>query len=157
MKKINKDEFIEIMSSIKKEYPNVVDVSNADEVFSTFAGRSRYLTSDQFISCLDKLEKGFKSAPQTAQVAQQQAEHLASYLMGKRNDPWEYTNRGMMSYVGQARAVLQSPQIGILKGVPVFSLWRGAYASKLLTWRARTLVVWDWFKAFLFGRDISRM
>jgi NADH dehydrogenase FAD-containing subunit len=42
-------------------------------------------------------------------------------------------------------------------GYPVYNVWRGAYASKLLPMRARTLVVWDWVKAALFGRDISRM
>jgi NADH:ubiquinone reductase (non-electrogenic) len=155
--KLNKDEFVEIMNKIKQSYPSVVDLSNIDDVFLTFSNRSYYMHVDQFISCLSKLEKSFKAAPQTAQVAQQQAEYLAEYLVGKTNNAWEYTNRGMMSYVGEARAVLQSPQIGILKGMPVFSLWRGAYASKLLTARARTLVIWDWAKAFFFGRDISRM
>lgn len=155
--KLNKDEFVDIMKQIKQLHPNAVDISNVDEVFYSFADRSYYMKKDQFISCMDRLEKSFKSAPQTAQVAQQQAEYLADYLVGKTDTAWEYTNRGMMSYVGQARAVLQSPQIGVLKGMPVFSLWRGAYASKLLTARSRTLVIWDWLKAFWFGRDISRM
>lgn len=154
---INKDEFIEILSHIKSIHPNVVDISNADSFFMEHSDRSNVMTKDQFIKCLDKLEKSFKAAPQTAQVAQQQAEHLSAYLMGDTKEPWTYTNRGMMSYVGEARAVMQSPQIGILKGVPVFSLWRGAYASKLLSNRSRILVLADWLKELVFGRDISRM
>lgn len=155
--KLNRDDFVEILEHIKCKYPNVVDVSNADDLFSSVTNRSYHMTQDQFISCLGRLEKSFKAAPQTAQVAQQQAEHLAQYLMGETKEPWEYTNRGMMSYVGQARAVLQSPQLGVMKGMPVFSLWRGAYASKLLTMRSRVLVVVDWVKEVVFGRDISRM
>ena len=154
---INKDEFIEILSHIKSIHPNVVDISNADSFFMEHSDRSNVMSKDQFIKCLDKLEKSFKAAPQTAQVAQQQAEHLSAYLMGDTKEPWTYTNRGMMSYVGEARAVMQSPQIGILKGVPVFSLWRGAYASKLLSNRSRILVLADWLKELVFGRDISRM
>ena len=155
--RLNKDDFVTVMEHIKRMHPNSVDISNIDDLFASVTDRSYHMSRDQFIAALDKLEKSFKAAPQTAQVAQQQAEHLAKYLMGKTSDPWEYTNRGMMSYVGEARAVLQSPQIGVLKGMPVFSLWRGAYASKLLTVRSRTLVVLDWAKAFFFGRDISRM
>ena len=154
---INKDEFIEILSHIKSIHPNVVDISNADSFFMEHSDRSNVMSKDQFIKCLDKLEKSFKAAPHTAQVAQQQAEHLSAYLMGDTKEPWTYTNRGMMSYVGEARAVMQSPQIGILKGVPVFSLWRGAYASKLLSNRSRILVLADWLKELVFGRDISRM
>ena len=155
--KLNRDDFVEILEHIKSMHPNVVDVSNADDLFASVTNRSYHMTKDQFITCLDRLEKSFKAAPQTAQVAQQQAEHLAQYLMGETKEPWEYTNRGMMSYVGEARAVLQSPQLGVLKGMPVFSLWRGAYASKLLTMRSRVLVVVDWVKEVVFGRDISRM
>lgn len=151
------DDFISILENIKKEYPNVVDISNAESLFFNHVGRARHMTKEQFINCLSALEKSFKAAPQSAQVAQQQAEHLAQVLAGNCTEPWTYTNRGMMSYVGQAKAVLQSPQLGVLKGYPVYNVWRGAYASKLLTMRARTLVVWDWFKAALFGRDISRM
>ena len=155
--KLGKADFIEILQHVQQLHPNVVDVSNADALFEAAAGRSQHMTKDQFIACLGTLEKSFKAAPQTAQVAQQQAEHLAAYLMGDTKDAWQYTNRGMMSYVGSARAVLQSPQIGVLKGMPVFSLWRGAYASKLLTARSRVLVVVDWIKEWVFGRDISRM
>ena len=155
--KLNREDFVEILQHVKSLYPNVVDISNADDLFSSVTDRSYHMTKDQFIKCLDRLEKSFKAAPQTAQVAQQQAEHLAKYLCGETSDPWEYTNRGMMSYVGEARAVLQSPQIGIMKGLPVFSLWRGAYASKLLTMRSRVLVIVDWMKELVFGRDISRM
>ena len=155
--KLNKDDFVEILEHIKTLYPNVVDVSNADDLFASVTDRAYHMSKDQFIACLDRLEKSFRAAPQTAQVAQQQAEHLAEYLMGATNEPWEYNNRGMMSYVGEARAVLQSPQLGVMKGMPVFSLWRGAYASKLLTMRSRVLVVVDWMKEIVFGRDISRM
>jgi NADH:ubiquinone reductase (non-electrogenic) len=154
---LNRDDFVEILEHIKSLHPNCVDVSNADDLFALVTDRSYNMSKDQFIKCLDRLEKSFKSAPQSAQVAQQQAEYLAKYLMNETNEPWAYTNRGMMSYVGEARAVLQSPQLGVLKGMPVFSLWRGAYASKLMTMRSRVLVVIDWMKEIVFGRDISRM
>ena len=155
--KLNKDDFVEILEHVRTLHPNVVDLSNVDDLFASVADRSYHISKDQFIACLDRLEKSFRAAPQTAQVAQQQAEHLARYITGATKDPWEYNNRGMMSYVGEARAVLQSPQLGVMKGMPVFSLWRGAYASKLLTMRSRVLVVVDWMKEIVFGRDISRM
>lgn len=43
-----------------------------------------------------------------------------------------------------------------MKGTMAWLLWRGAYLSKLGSWRNRLQVPVDWMKTILFGRDSSR-
>ncbi|KAF4657330.1 hypothetical protein FOZ61_006351 [Perkinsus olseni] len=84
-------------------------------------------------------------------------EWLAEYLSGRTTTPFERNDKGMMSYVGGSRAVVQSPLAGNITGVSTFALWRGVYASKMVSWRCRHLVIWDWIKAHMYGRDLSKI
>lgn len=120
------------------------------------------MSEAQFQAVLDRIERGFKSAPATAQVASQQAQYLAKVLgVPETRDacgPWVRRDLGMMSYVGDSRAVMQSQFApSHFKGWFAFAVWRGAYTSKLVSTRSRFLVMFDWIKARIFGRDISRM
>ena len=42
------------------------------------------------------------------------------------------------------------------KGFATWIFWRSAYLTKLISLKNKMLVVFDWFKTFVFGRDISR-
>ena len=41
-------------------------------------------------------------------------------------------------------------------GTLTYVFWRSAYISMCFSWRNRTLVIVDWMKSKIFGRDVSR-
>ena len=71
--------------------------------------------------------------------------------------PFQYNHLGSFAYVGDHRAVLEMPIVGSLMGWSTMWLWKGIYASEAVSLRMRTLVVFDWTKKFIFGRDTSRI
>ncbi len=97
--------------------------------------------------------------PATAQVAQQEGEYLAKLLnrraRGRALCEFRYRHMGMLAYIGDRRALADSR---LVKGHGYFTwlFWRSAYLTKLVSWKNKTLVLFDWFKTSLFGRDISR-
>lgn len=97
--------------------------------------------------------------PQTAQVAQQQGKHLANTLnaeiLGKPAKPFEYKHMGMMAYIGQRKALAEMKTVKG-KGFSTFVFWRSAYLTKLMSWKNKILVIFDWIRTFMFGRDISQ-
>lgn len=76
--------------------------------------------------------------------------------------PFLYQHLGSMASVGQWRGVFDSPggentQDGNkVKGVLAFFLWRAAYWTKQVSIVNKILIPMYWFKAMIFGRDISR-
>lgn len=111
------------------------------------------------------LETG--ALPATAQVANQQAKWLAKRLnSGTPPSTWtedfSFRNLGVMTYLGDAKAVIQGPHtdqrrqaLGI-KGWIAYLLWRGAYLTMTLSWRNKFLIPLHWLAVRLFGRDVSR-
>lgn len=97
--------------------------------------------------------------PPTAQVAQQQGTHLAKVLNkaldGKEVPPFQYKHRGMMAYVGHRKALVDTKSVQG-KGFGTYLFWRSAYLTKLMSWKNKTLVLSDWIRTFIFGRDISQ-
>jgi NADH:ubiquinone reductase (non-electrogenic) len=97
--------------------------------------------------------------PATAQVAQQQGKYLAKALTnrarGKTVEPFRYRHLGMLAYVGGNRA-LADFQSYKGRGWTTWLLWRSAYLSKIVSVKNKVLVLFDWVKAQIFGRDISQ-
>ena len=97
--------------------------------------------------------------PPTAQVAQQQGTHLAKVLNKALDEtevgPFQYKHRGMMAYVGKRKALVDTKNVQG-KGFTTWLFWRSAYLTKLMSWKNKMLVVMDWVRTFLFGRDISQ-
>lgn len=99
--------------------------------------------------------------PQTAQVAQQEGYYLSCLfrklqkgeLMERLNN-FKFKQLGIMSYIGGYQAIVE---IGTTKGrgYGAWLFWRSAYFTRLLSIRNKILVPMYWFKAFIFGRDIS--
>ncbi|TPX33233.1 hypothetical protein SmJEL517_g03809 [Synchytrium microbalum] len=116
----------------------------------------------------------------TAQVASRQGEYLAYEFKqmarqenerqrlvseGKLSDskkvslsiePFENVTFGTLAYIGSGQAIADLPGGVALGGALTFYFWRSAYMSNLFSWRNRALVAFDWTKATLFGRDVSR-
>jgi NADH:ubiquinone reductase (non-electrogenic) len=99
--------------------------------------------------------------PQTAQCAQQEGVYLGkAFNLISKGTPkevikkFEYSSYGMMSYIGGYNAIVDVSGSRI-KGHTAWLFWRSAYLTKLLSIRNKILVPMYWFKAFVFGRDIS--
>jgi NADH dehydrogenase FAD-containing subunit len=99
-----------------------------------------------------------KEYPTTAQVAQQQGKYLGKALnewaRGVAPKPFWYLHQGMLAYIGNNKALAETPAGG-LRGWMAWLMWRSVYLTKLVSLRNKVLVVFDWCKARLFGRDLS--
>jgi NADH:ubiquinone reductase (non-electrogenic) len=94
--------------------------------------------------------------PATAQVAQQQGVYLSKlFNAGVKNyKPFKFKNFGMLAYIGDHKALADLPQFKGT-GFKTFVFWRSAYLTKLVSFKNKLLVIFDWTKTFLFGRDVS--
>jgi NADH:ubiquinone reductase (non-electrogenic) len=97
--------------------------------------------------------------PVTSQVAQQEGKYLARLLnnsaVGKSYKRFRYRHYGMLAYIGSNRALADLATLKG-KGFTTWLFWRSTYLTKLLSWKNKILVVFDWCKTLIFGRDISR-
>lgn len=97
--------------------------------------------------------------PATSQVAQQQGKYLAKALVQRARNkpvkPFQYHHLGMLAYIGSNRA-LADLQNFKGRGWSTWLFWRSAYLSRIVSLRNKVLVLFDWAKAQVFGRDISQ-
>lgn len=123
-----------------------------DSHFSVDEERSIFAIGDCATRLGDEL-------PATAQVAQQEGEYLAKLLNaranGKPEKEFKYRHMGMLAYIGDRRALVDT---NYMKGYgfATWIFWRSAYLTKLVSFKNKVLVLFDWMKAWVFGRDISR-
>lgn len=97
------------------------------------------------------------SYPATAQVAAQKASWLSKRLNkgDLQTTEFKYKDLGVMAYIGNRNAILQSGG-GNISGWVAWFIWRGVYLSKSMSWRNRILIPIYWTINWVFGRDISR-
>ena len=73
--------------------------------------------------------------------------------------PFQYLDLGILTYVGDSKALAQL-KVGnqTIKGAGrlAFGLWRSVYLAKQVSLRNRLLILGDWVRTRLFGRDITR-
>jgi NADH:ubiquinone reductase (non-electrogenic) len=97
--------------------------------------------------------------PATAQVAQQEGKYLGHALTrlarGKPVLPFRYRHYGMLAYIGGDKALADLESVKG-RGWATWLFWRSAYLSRIVSLRNKTLVLFDWFKTLVFGRDISQ-
>jgi NADH dehydrogenase FAD-containing subunit len=102
---------------------------------------------------------GEPTLPATAQVAQQQGEYLARALdrlrQGKPVEPFRFKASGMLAYIGGGEALADLPKVK-WSGRGAWLFWRSVYLTKLVSLANKAKVLFDWTKARLFGRDLSR-
>ncbi|KAK0388433.1 hypothetical protein NLU13_4677 [Sarocladium strictum] len=73
--------------------------------------------------------------------------------------PFRYSHQGSLAYIGSEKAVADvSWWNGNLAtgGSMTYLFWRSAYLSMCFSTRNRVLVLNDWVKSKVFGRDVSR-
>ncbi|KAL3647147.1 External alternative NAD(P)H-ubiquinone oxidoreductase B1, mitochondrial [Castilleja foliolosa] len=129
-----------------------------------------------FKKALAHVDKQSKSLPATAQVAAQQGAYLArcfnvrekcmlepegprKFRSGGRHEfrPFQYKHFGQFAPLGGEQAAAELPGDWVSMGRSTQWLWYSVYASKQVSWRTRVLVVGDWSRRFVFGRDSSRI
>ncbi|MCZ7592937.1 MAG: FAD-dependent oxidoreductase [Kiritimatiellae bacterium] len=123
-----------------------------DEFFAVDPARRVFAIGDCSTRSGDEL-------PATAQVAQQEGEYLGKHLnrivRGKTPKNFHYRHMGMLAYVGDRRALADTKRVKG-HGFTTWIFWRSVYLTKLVSMKNKILVLFDWFKTALFGRDISR-
>lgn len=74
--------------------------------------------------------------------------------------PFQFLNLGQLAYTGGGEALSQvelgNKKIFSQAGSAGFLLWRSVYVVKQVSTKSRILVIFDWFKTKIFGRDITR-
>eukprot|EP00882_Tetradesmus_deserticola_P003879 GHRQ01004103.1.p1 GENE.GHRQ01004103.1~~GHRQ01004103.1.p1 ORF type:complete len:615 (+),score=301.43 GHRQ01004103.1:630-2474(+) len=126
------------------------------------------LTKEQFRALLEKIDSGLRALPATAQVAKQQGEYLAEVLRhgsfdeesgvlrpSRKQAPFKYNHKGSLAYVGGDKAVMDIPKLGPIFGTEAGILWRGYETFAQISLRNQVLVLDNWVRTKLFGRDIS--
>lgn len=134
------------------------------------------LNIEELRSAFSQVDSQMKNLPATAQVAAQQGAYLANCfnrmeyceknpegpirIRGEgrhRFKPFRYKHFGQFAPLGGEQAAAQLPGDWVSIGHSTQWLWYSVYASKQVSWRTRALVVGDWTRRFMFGRDSSRI
>ncbi len=107
--------------------------------------------------CLQPEEQYPNGHPQLAQVAIQQAEHLAKNLRnkctGKPLQPFHYHDKGSMATIGRHRAVADLPLL-FLRGWTAWVVWLVIHLFSIMGVKNRFAVLWDWMWQY-FKYDTS--
>ncbi|XP_027339746.1 external alternative NAD(P)H-ubiquinone oxidoreductase B1, mitochondrial-like [Abrus precatorius] len=180
---LTKEEFKDVMEDIILRYPQVEHYIKSQHLLDLTAlwkdsqGNDREeIDMEEFKSVLCRVDSQLKTLPATAQVAAQQGAYLASCL--NRRDhctehpegplrfeksgrhkfrPFRYKHFGQFAPLGGEQAAAELPGDWVSMGHSTQWLWYSVYASKQVSWRTRVLVVSDWTRRYIFGRDSSRI
>ena len=103
---------------------------------------------------------GAKS-PQTAQFAMQAGKYLGKAFNriaeGKEVKEFEFNDLGMLAYIGNEQALAEVPKAKLRwHGALTYLAWRSAYLTRLVSFKNKVLVLFDWIKTRVFGRDMSK-
>ncbi|KAJ4822467.1 External alternative NAD(P)H-ubiquinone oxidoreductase B4, mitochondrial [Turnera subulata] len=176
-------EFKQVVSHICERYPQVELYLEKKKLksFDTLLKNAqeddkKQIDIETFKKALSEVDSQMKSLPATAQVAAQQGEYLAKCFNrmeqceknpegplrfrgeGRhRFHPFRYKHFGQFAPLGGEKTALQRPGDRVSIGTDIQWLWYSVYASKLVSWRTRMLVVSDWGRRFIFGRDSSKI
>uniref|UniRef100_A0A2P2JI34 NADH:ubiquinone reductase (non-electrogenic) n=2 Tax=Rhizophora mucronata TaxID=61149 RepID=A0A2P2JI34_RHIMU len=179
-------EFQEALNDICERYPqfelylktkkmsDIVDLLKEDQ--GDGERESIELNIEEFKKALSEVDSEMKLLPATAQVAAQKGTYLADCFNrmeeaeknpegplrfrgeGRhRFHPFRYRHLGQFAPLGGEQTAAQLPGDWVSIGHSTQWLWYSVYASKQVSWRTRALVVSDWLRRFIFGRDSSRI
>ncbi|CDP20650.1 unnamed protein product [Coffea canephora] len=118
---------------------------------------------EEFKSAISQVDSQMKNLLTTAQVASQQGVYLANCF--NRMKEVETNPEGPLRFRGEGRHRFRPFRFltcamyfdAFSIGQSTQWLWYSVYASKQVSWRTRALVVSDWMRRFIFGRDSSNL
>lgn len=94
--------------------------------------------------------------PQVAQVAIQQAKHLAKQLNTGADTAFKYVDKGSMATIGRNRAVCDL-KFAYLYGRPAWATWMFVHLISILGMRNKVNVLINWVWAYLFYTTSLRL
>lgn len=95
----------------------------------------------------------------SAAISREIEEHERQLRRIKDVKPFHYSHQGSLAYIGSEKAVADVTWFNgnvAAAGSLTFLFWRSAYISMCFSTRNRLLVINDWLKSKVFGRDLSR-
>ncbi|BEJ16244.1 hypothetical protein CspHIS471_0508490 [Cutaneotrichosporon sp. HIS471] len=174
--KLTYDEWQLMAKHIQKKYPLTSEyLAQIRDVFTEFDKEERgHLSLNQVAEMFIKMTSKATVLPATAQVAAQQGEYLG-HLFGKvarkraalgvedidelddveHYHPFKYRNLGSLAYIGNS-AAFDVGGYGSAGGLLAMYAWRSVYWSMQVSMRSRFMLMLDWVKRGLFGRDLSK-
>ncbi|KAJ1959622.1 hypothetical protein GGI12_004245 [Dipsacomyces acuminosporus] len=185
-KEITRDEFSKFVRAAAGKYPMAASHLNSlDQNFDHFdTDGNGTICLSEFQHMLEYVDSKLTALPALAQVASQEGKYLGSSLnkLAKKYaqidaplaatadmaaqrfhfetdavDPFNYHHRGTLAYLGRAAAAdFGDGQTYKGSNLAAKYLWRSAYWSQQVSFRTRLLLMMDWSKELLFGRDISK-
>ncbi|CAK7349937.1 unnamed protein product [Dovyalis caffra] len=176
-------DFKEVVSHICERYPQVElylqknKLKSFDALLKNAQGNDKKeIDIETFKKALSEVDSQMKSLPPTAQVAAQQGEYLAKCFnrmeLCEKNPegplrfrasgrhqfhPFRYRHFGQFAPLGGEQTAAQLPGDWVSIGHSTQWLWYSVYANKLVSWRTKMLVISDWSRRFIFGRDSSKI
>lgn len=173
------DEFAQLMQVLRRKFPIAKkQLRDLAKLFSQYdVNHDLHLDRDELVPLIMDATKHMTSCPPTAQVAAQEGKYLArklnKYASLQRasklpNDPMEidedisqpfvFHSLGNIAYLGNAAAFdlpIPGPFKTFFGGLTAMYAWRSVYLSELVSLRTRMLVLGDFIKRTLWGRDVS--
>lgn len=74
------------------------------------------------------------------------------------SNPWcRYFHKGSLAYVGSDRAIMDVPVVGAITGPEAGLAWRGYETIAQISPRNAMLVLQNFVRTKLFGRDLSQV
>jgi NADH:ubiquinone reductase (non-electrogenic) len=95
----------------------------------------------------------------SAEISEQIEKYERQLRRMKSIKPFRYSHQGNLAYIGSDKAVADVTWFNgnlAAGGSLTFLFWRSAYISMCFSMRNRLLVINDWLKSKVFGRDVSR-
>lgn len=116
-------------------------------------GRSEIFVIGDCAACPDEKNE---IIPATAQAAMKQGVFVGKTLSGKKLPPFSFKSLGMLASLGSGSAIAD---LGFfqLKGFFAWWFWKAAYLTRLVSFRNKLSVIFDWTKVKFFGRNTARV
>lgn len=180
--KIDFEEF-EIMShKLRQKFPLAKShLQKIRKIFQQYdKDQDNVLDLNELASLFSEISSKIVSLPATAQVASQEGKYLGKKLskiasvkdklqdnelvnsVGEIDDelvsvPFSYRHLGSLAYIGNSAVFdFGSPELSFAGGLISLYLWRSIYWSEQVSNRTRCLVMIDWIKRGIWGRDLSK-
>ncbi|KAF2861690.1 putative NADH-ubiquinone oxidoreductase 64 kDa subunit [Piedraia hortae CBS 480.64] len=164
-------EWRKVAKSVRGRFPQASEhLHRLDWLFEQYdKDKSGTLDFGELSELLRQIDSKLTSLPATAQRANQQGMYLGKKFnrlacadpttLGE-GDPdaavykaFEYKHAGSLAYVGNA-AIFDINGMNFKGGLLAVYLWRSVYFAQSVSFRTRVLLMMDWTKRTLFGRDM---
>ncbi|GAK65976.1 nucleotide-binding domain-containing protein [Moesziomyces antarcticus] len=184
--KLSFAEFETFAKAIRHKFPIASKhFTKLREMFDEYdADKDGQLNLNEIANVLIQTGNKMTALPATAQVAAQQGHYLGKKLnkLARRRDggmdmhphtaeevqdvddqvykPFKYTNFGSLAYIGNAAAFdvpLPGGMGSFAGGLIAMYAWRSFYLSESVSMRTRALLLGDYVKRGIWGRDLSRI